>query len=161
MTNEWQVRRICSLIRSTEVAKAFFSTSNVTGSSARSVLLMPCTPSELRTAIATVRKGFRFAPTVAHSSRTSDVEDDVQPRVDLGLDARRDERGGVQLVDHDRPGEADAGLQVVAPVDRRGDGDAVEVHVAQRVRRRQLRGDRLVPGEAGLRCHADRLQLEL
>ena len=30
-------------------------------------VLTPCTPSELRTAIATVRKGFRFAPAVAYS----------------------------------------------------------------------------------------------
>ena len=33
ITNEWQVRRICSAIWSTVFVKAFFSTSNVTGSS--------------------------------------------------------------------------------------------------------------------------------
>ncbi len=32
ITNEWQVRRICSAIWSTVFVKAFFSTSNVTGS---------------------------------------------------------------------------------------------------------------------------------
>ena len=31
ITNEWQVRRICSAIWSTVFVKAFFSTSNVTG----------------------------------------------------------------------------------------------------------------------------------
>ena len=77
------------------------------------------------------------------------------------VDAGWDERGRVELVDHDRAGEADAGGQVVAPVDRRRDGDAVELHVAQRVRRGQLGRHQLVLGEPGLRRHADRLQLEL
>src|SRR3954471_10905714 len=37
ITNEWQVRRICSAISSTTVTNEFLSTSNVTGSSVRSM----------------------------------------------------------------------------------------------------------------------------
>src|SRR3954447_22768864 len=37
ITNEWQVRRICSAILSTTVTNEFLSTSNVTGSSVRSM----------------------------------------------------------------------------------------------------------------------------
>src|SRR6201991_1048621 len=70
MTNEWQVRRICSAISSTTVTNEFFRTSKVTGSRLRSVVAM------------------------------GHLHADVQVLVDLGLDLRWDERGGVELVDH-------------------------------------------------------------
>src|ERR1700754_4737450 len=86
ITNEWQVRRICSAISSTTVTNEFLSTSKVTGSSVRSM--------------------------------SAHLHADVEPLVDLGVDAGRDEGRRVELVDHRRAFEAHAGGQVLTRVYR-------------------------------------------
>src|SRR4051812_17149390 len=120
ITNEWQVRRICSAISSTTVTKEFLSTSKVTGSSERSVVDMS-----------------------AH------LQPDVEVLVDLGLHAGGNERGRVELVDHRRALEAHAGRQVLAGVDRGLDRLAAEVDRAPLDRLGQLAA-RVVLGEADL-----------
>src|SRR4051795_501010 len=109
ITNEWHVRRICSAISSTTVTNEFLSTSKVTGSSARSLVAIS-----------------------AH------LHPDVQPVVDLGLHAGRDERRGVELVDHRGAFEAHAGRQVLARVHGRLDRLGVEVDRAHVDRLREL-----------------------
>src|SRR3954452_3163804 len=89
ITNEWQVRRVCSALSSTTVTNEFLSTSKVTGSRVRSLVAIS-----------------------AH------LHADVEVLVDLGLDARWDERRRVELVDHRGALEAHAGGQVLAREDR-------------------------------------------
>src|SRR3954453_17689665 len=130
ITNEWQVRRICSAISSTTVTNEFLSTSKGTGSSERSVVAMS-----------------------AH------LQPDVEVLVDLGLHTGQDERGRVELVDHGRAFEAHAGRQVRAGVDRCLDRFTVEVDRAPLRGLGQLAA-RVVLGKADLlgRAGGDELQ---
>src|SRR4051794_3488308 len=109
ITNEWQVRRICSAISSTTVTNEFLSTSKVTGSSVRSV-----------------------------EAISAHLHPDVQPRVDLGADAGRHERRRVELVDHGGTFEAHARRELLAVVHGRVDRLAVEVDLARLARLRHL-----------------------
>src|SRR5436190_23474404 len=113
MTNEWQVRRICSAISSTTVTNAFLRTSKVTGS-------------RVRSAIVAVLLG--------------DTHTDGAGGLDGRFHARRDERRGIELVDDGRACEGHARWQRVAVEDGRVARlvGAVEAHRPGRGRLGQL-----------------------